>query len=306
MDAPPLNDGRSVKRYYVAGEFYDWVTDPRALERIFHWGRSTVAKRLIRRLGRSQFALDIGCGTGLITRYIRSSRIVGVDINRWNLDRAKRRIPDADFVQCDVEHLPLRNDLADFAVCTEVVEHLYLPSVIIPMYPYPGWRRVIFVAVLVVVLVFALAPSITQGNIKVHIYGLTTRGIIDHLYVKFANLQFHTYGFGSSAGWVNVTETTPIIDLIPMTSQFLPQIVASAQITSGRYDAIRLFMTNSTALVGSSHVSLSNTPTLSANFTFPVPPNGFGDVLLLVSFDESLVLANPAALSVQVVQTSVV
>src|SRR2546427_5884987 len=128
MDSPPHDDARSVKRYYIVGEFYDWVTDPRALERIFHWGRSTVAKRLIRRLGRSQFALDIGCGTGLITRYIQSSRIVGVDINRWNLDRAKRRIPDADFVQCDVEYLPLRNGLADFVICTEVVEHLYRPA----------------------------------------------------------------------------------------------------------------------------------------------------------------------------------
>jgi hypothetical protein len=165
---------------------------------------------------------------------------------------------------------------------------------------------VIFVAVLVVVLVIALAPSITQGTIKVHIYGLTNRGIIDHLYIKFSNLQFHTYGFESSAGWVNVTETTPIIDLIPITAQFLPQIVASAQITSGRYDAIRLFMTNSTALVGITRVSLSNTPTLNANFTLPIPPNGFGDVLLLVSFDESLVLASPAALSIQVVQISVV
>ncbi len=174
------------------------------------------------------------------------------------------------------------------------------------MYLYLGWRRVIFVAVLVVVLVIALAPSITQGTIKVHIYGLTTRGIIDHLYVKFSSLQFHTHGFGFGAGWVNVTQTLPTIDLIPIASQFLPQIVASAQITSGRYDAIRLFMTNSTALVGSTHVSLSNMPTLSANFTLPIPPNGFGDVLLLVSFDESLVLANPAALSIQVVQTSVV
>ena len=128
MVAVSYNGARSVKRYYVAGEFYDWVTDPRALERIFHWGRSTVAKRLIRRLGKSQFALDIGCGTGLITRFIRSSEIVGVDINRWNLDRAKRRIPDADFVQSDVEHLPFRNGLADFAICTEVIEHLYLPS----------------------------------------------------------------------------------------------------------------------------------------------------------------------------------
>jgi ubiquinone/menaquinone biosynthesis C-methylase UbiE len=128
MVALSHNDARSVKRYYVAGEFYDWVTDPRALERIFHWGRSTVAKRLIRRFRKSQFALDIGCGTGLITRFIRSSQVVGVDINRWNLDRAKRRIPDADFVQCDVEHLPFRNGLADFAICTEVIEHLYLPS----------------------------------------------------------------------------------------------------------------------------------------------------------------------------------
>ena len=164
----------------------------------------------------------------------------------------------------------------------------------------------IFVAVIVVVLVIALAPSLTQGTIKVHIYGMTTQGVIDHLYVKFANLQFHTYGFGFGAGWVSVNDTTPTIDLIPITSQFLPQIVASAQITSGRYDAIQLSMTNSTALVGSTRVSLSNTPTLNANFTLPIPPNGFGDVLLLVSFDESLVLANPAALSIQVVQTSVV
>ncbi len=164
----------------------------------------------------------------------------------------------------------------------------------------------IFVAVIVVVLVIALAPSLTQGTIKVHIYGMTTQGVIDHLYVKFANLQFHTYGFGFGAGWVSVNETTPTIDLIPITSQFLPQIVASAQITSGRYDAIRLFMTNSTALVGFTRVSLPNTPTLNANFTLPIPPNGFGDVLLLVSFDESLVLASPAALSIQVVQISVV
>ena len=176
------------------------------------------------------------------------------------------------------------------------------------MYPYPASRRVIFVAALVVVLVFALAPSITQGTIKIHIYGLTAPGVIDHLYVKFTNLQFHTYGFvfGTGAGWVNVTETTPTIDLIPTPTQFLPQIVASAQISSGRYDAIRLLMTNSTAVIGSIHVSLSNTPTLNANFTLPIPPNGFGDVLLLVSFNDSLVLASPAALSIQVVQTSVV
>jgi Domain of unknown function (DUF4382) len=165
---------------------------------------------------------------------------------------------------------------------------------------------VLFVAVLVVVLVIALAPSITQGTVKVHIFGLTAPGGIDHLYVKFTRLQFHTYGFGFNTGWVNVSQTTPTIDLVPLPSQFLPQIVASAQITSGRYDGVKLLMTNSTALMGNSRVLMSNTPTLSANFTLPIPPNGFGDILLLVTFDDSLVLANPASLSIQIVQTSVV
>ncbi len=66
--------------------------------------------------------------TGLITRCIESSQVVGIDINRWTLGRANGRIPDADFVQCDVELLPLRSCLADFAICSEVIEHLYFPS----------------------------------------------------------------------------------------------------------------------------------------------------------------------------------
>lgn len=164
----------------------------------------------------------------------------------------------------------------------------------------------LFVAVLVVVLVIALAPSVSQGTVKVHVYGLTAPGVIDHLYVKFAGLQFHTFGFDFGKGWVNVNETTPTIDLVPLPTNFLPQIVASAQITSGRYDAIRLSMTNSTAVIGATQVPLSNNPTLNANFTLPIPPNGFGDILLVVSFDDSMILASPATLSIQIVQTSVV
>jgi Domain of unknown function (DUF4382) len=168
------------------------------------------------------------------------------------------------------------------------------------------WRRVLFVSVLIVVLVIALAPSVTQGTIKVHIYGLTAPGVIDHLYVKFTSLQFHTFGFDFGKGWVNVTQTTSAVDLIPTQNKFLPEIVASTQITSGRYDAIRLFMTNSTALIGANPLPVSNTPTLTANFTLPLPPNGFGDILLLVTFDESLILASPAVLSIRVAQTAVV
>ena len=174
------------------------------------------------------------------------------------------------------------------------------------MYSYPGWRRVIFVAVLVVVLVLALTPSITQGTIKIHIYGLAGSGVIDHLFVSFNSIQFHTFGFASNNGWVSINQTTTAVDLMQSPGQYLPRIVESAPITSGRYDAIRLVMTNSTAQVGMNRLSLSNTPILDANFTLPVAPNGFGDVLLLLSFDYSLILQNPGTLSIRIVQTSVV
>jgi Domain of unknown function (DUF4382) len=174
------------------------------------------------------------------------------------------------------------------------------------MYLYPGWRRIVFVAVLLVVLVLTLTPSITQGTIKIHVYGLTGAGAIDHLFVGFKSLQFHTFGFAANTGWVSLNQSTAAIDLVRPPGQYLPETVESAPITSGRYDAIRLVMTNSTAQVGTKSFSLSNTPVLDANFTLPISPNGFGDVLLLLSFDYALILQNPGTLSIQIVQTSVV
>lgn len=173
------------------------------------------------------------------------------------------------------------------------------------MYPFPGWRRVIFVAVLVVVIVVAFAPSVTEGTVRLHIFGVTPAGAISHLFVKFSSLQFHSYGFASGSGWVNTTETETV-DLIDLSVQFLPRQAASVPIVSGRYDAIRMFMTNSTAVIGASRISLLNTPTLSANFTLPISPNGFGDILVQVTFDDSLILATPGTLSIQVIRTSVI
>ncbi len=172
------------------------------------------------------------------------------------------------------------------------------------MYPFPGWRRIIFVAVLIVVIVIALAPSITEGTIKVQIFGVSPSGGISHLYIKFTSLEIHTHGFGFGTGWVSINETTPQVDLIH-SSDFLPNVIVSAQITSGRYDSIRLRMSNSTAFVAGTKISFPRGSALTANFTLPISPNGFGNVLLVVSFDDSLVFASPASLSLQVVQTSV-
>ncbi|MBI2916992.1 MAG: class I SAM-dependent methyltransferase [Chloroflexi bacterium] len=70
---------------------------------------------------------DVGCGTGLITRRLIAEKVVGLDINRWNLHRAVGHVATLRPVQGDAERLPLRPHCFDLMVCTETLEHLVEP-----------------------------------------------------------------------------------------------------------------------------------------------------------------------------------
>jgi ubiquinone/menaquinone biosynthesis C-methylase UbiE len=105
-----------TRKYYIKGEHYDWTRDPRGLENLFHMLRSRIFNNI-----RGNTILDVGCGTGLVTRQL--SNVVGIDINRWNLLRSS-----LDCVQSDAERLPFMPASFDTAVCTEILEHLDNPE----------------------------------------------------------------------------------------------------------------------------------------------------------------------------------
>jgi SAM-dependent methyltransferase len=80
--------------------------------------------------------LDIGCGTGALAADVRrafpEADIIGLDTSTAGLDLARRKVPDARFVQRDLlepgdPELPLRG-WATHAVCSEVLEHLERPG----------------------------------------------------------------------------------------------------------------------------------------------------------------------------------
>lgn len=123
-------EGR-VKHYYRSVEDYDWTRAAdsfRGLETLFHRARCREAVRLINRLGPNASCLDIGCGTGLVTRHL-PGRAVGIDLNPRNLQKARRYVPAARFVLGDAEgSTPLRDQSFDIAVCTEMLEHLVHPE----------------------------------------------------------------------------------------------------------------------------------------------------------------------------------
>ncbi|MEM2868198.1 MAG: class I SAM-dependent methyltransferase [Candidatus Bathyarchaeia archaeon] len=119
-----------VKSYYINEERYDWLTDPKRFEKIYHTLR---ARSYVKKIGklcktmRSSWILDAGCGTGLITVHIPPP-VIGVDINLWNLKRLHSRIKDKELIQADLECLPFRDRCFSIVSCTEVLEHLPYPD----------------------------------------------------------------------------------------------------------------------------------------------------------------------------------
>jgi ubiquinone/menaquinone biosynthesis C-methylase UbiE len=67
--------------------------------------------------------LDIGCGTGYLTRLLRGS-VVAVDQSEEMLAIARPRAPHAQFVRADVPPLPFIDDAFDLAFSSGVYSHL--------------------------------------------------------------------------------------------------------------------------------------------------------------------------------------
>jgi SAM-dependent methyltransferase len=100
--------------------------------------------------------LEIGSGTGELAeefckRYPRS-RYLGLELSRTGVETSLRRVPTAQFVQRDLLQPPKTAEMLDFgathAVCTEVLEHLDGPWVLLEnasRYMTPGCKLIVTV-----------------------------------------------------------------------------------------------------------------------------------------------------------------
>lgn len=67
--------------------------------------------------------LDIGCGTGYLTRLLRGT-VVAVDQSTEMLEFARRHVPDAKFIRADVPPLPFADGMFDLAFSSAVYSHI--------------------------------------------------------------------------------------------------------------------------------------------------------------------------------------
>ena len=174
------------------------------------------------------------------------------------------------------------------------------------MYPFPSWRRVTFIAVLVVIIVIAYAPAVTQGTATIRLAAISAPSVVTHIYIGISSIQLHREAlpFSSNNSWAIVSQSYPTIDLLAQSGQAIPAAITSAPIASGRYDAIRISFTNSTLTISGQNKPVAAPTGLEANLTMNVAPNGIGNILLVVAFDYSEFFQSQPSLSFILVQAS--
>jgi ubiquinone/menaquinone biosynthesis C-methylase UbiE len=76
-------------------------------------------------LAPAERTLDLGIGDGRVAALLPTQYLTGVDVSQVALDRARRRLPDADLelVEPD-EPLPFADNVFDLVVCIETLEHI--------------------------------------------------------------------------------------------------------------------------------------------------------------------------------------
>lgn len=72
--------------------------------------------------------LDLGCGDGVITKRIHDrfpeEIIVGIDIDRVRINRARLLCQKAAFLQADTRFLPYSKHIFDILLCHHIIEHV--------------------------------------------------------------------------------------------------------------------------------------------------------------------------------------
>ncbi|WP_394833996.1 class I SAM-dependent methyltransferase [Pendulispora rubella] len=78
----------------------------------------------------SEAVIDVGCNVGdalVAARSLGAKRLYGIDINQHAVDAARKKFagdPDCTLAHGSIDKLPFEADIADVAICTEVMEHV--------------------------------------------------------------------------------------------------------------------------------------------------------------------------------------
>jgi ubiquinone/menaquinone biosynthesis C-methylase UbiE len=81
--------------------------------------------RFVSDLPEAEHALDLGCGDGRLTSFLRAGAVTAADVSGVALRRAAARLPDAEIASVvPDEPLPFVDGEFELVLCAETIEHV--------------------------------------------------------------------------------------------------------------------------------------------------------------------------------------
>lgn len=103
---------------------------------VIRWIENRRLECIVKALGPQdgQTVLDLGCGAGNLLERLHAGKVFGVDLSENLLSLARKRLQGRSGFEVlfgDAEHLSFADNTFDGIVCTEVIEHVLHPDVVL-------------------------------------------------------------------------------------------------------------------------------------------------------------------------------
>jgi hypothetical protein len=121
-------------------------------------------------------------------------------------------------------------------------------------------KRIAAVFLICIILFLLVYPSIGSGTLilKVRNTPVKTEHLVERIYVIYKLVMAHPSNVANDSGWRVLANETRRLELVALTNT--TELFAESRLTAGKYDMIKIQITNASAIVNGTEVKLETPP----------------------------------------------
>ena len=121
-------------------------------------------------------------------------------------------------------------------------------------------KRIVAVFLMCVILFLLVYPSIGSGTLLLRVRNIPvkTEQTVEHVYVTYKLVMAHPSNVANDSGWRVVANETRRFELVALSN--MTELFVQSRLTLGKYNMIKIQITNASAVINGTEVSLEIPP----------------------------------------------